>query len=210
MAAIDKTYTSDYNEYQKFLNWAKETTFTCPNGLKLYVYDYVYDYWTEEDMKETPRPVMNSPQTLDYFLIKYCPFEFVKERMREVYDDEFVNSVLNGTSEYDTFKYPEIGTKFTIVRGRHMKHKDYLWKFRKRKIYFDINVEYKEEHIWFNCKLKRFLLPDELGEIDTSWAECGRTVKSLIRHLRKVKLPKGSIIKTTGRYIGEDLLILVK
>lgn len=210
MAAIDKTYTSDYEEYQKFLKWAKETTFECPNGIKLYVYAYVYDYWTEENMKETPRPVMNTPQSLDYFLIKYCPFEFVQERMREVYSEEYVNSILNGTSEYDTFKYPEIGTKFTIVKGRFMKGKDYLWKFRKRKIYFSLEVEYNNQFLWYNPKINKFILPYELGIDMMSWAEKGRTIKSLIRHLRKLKLPKGAIIKAYGRYINEDLLILVK
>lgn len=210
MAAIDKTYTSDYEEYQKFLKWAKETTFECPNGIKLHVYDYVYDYWTKESMEKGEKPVMNTPQSLDYFLIKYCPFEFVQERMREVYNEEYVNSILNGTSEYDTFKYPEIGTKFTIVRGKFMKSKDYLWKFRKRKIYFSLEVEYNNYPLWYNPKINKFILPYELGIDIMSWVEKGRTIKSLIRHLRKLKLPKGAIIEAYGRYVNEDLLILVK
>lgn len=210
MAAIDKTYTSDYEEYQKFLKWAKETTFECPNGSKIYVYNYVYDYWTEEHMKEAPRPVMSSPWSLDYFLIKYCPFKFVQDRMREVYSEEYVNSVLNGTSEYDTFKYPEVGTKFTIVRGRWMTHKNYLWKFRGRKIHFDLDVEYNEQRLWYSPKINKFILPYELGLGTMSWATKGRTIKALIRHLRKLKLPKGAIIKATGRYVDEDLLILVR
>lgn len=210
MAAIDKTYTSDYEEYQKFLKWAKETTFECPNGTKIYVYNYVYDYWTEEHMKEAPRPVMNSPYSLDYFLIKYCPFKFVQDRMREVYSEEYVNSVLNGTSEYDTFKYPKVGTKFTIVRGKWMTHKNYLWKFRGRKIHFDLDVEYDETPLWYSPKINRFLLPNELGLGTMSWTTKGKTVKSLIRHLRKLKLPKGAIVRAAGRYVYEDLIILVK
>lgn len=210
MAAIDKTYTSDYNEYQKFLKWAKGTTFECPNGLKLYVYNYTYDGWTEENMKEMSRPVISSSQTLDYFLIKYCPFEFIQERMREVYDDKYVDSILNGTSKYDTFKYPEVGTKFTIVRGRWMKHKDYLWKFRGRKIKFDIDIEYDDYPLWYSSKINRFILPYELGDGNMSWAVTGRTIKSLIRKLRKLKLPKYSIVRATGRYVNEDLLILVR
>lgn len=210
MAAIDKTYLSDYEEYQKFLKWAKETTFKCPNGTKIYMYNYVYDYWSKEDMKETSRPVMNTPLALDYFLIKYCPFKFVQDEMREVYDKEYVNSIINGTSEYDTFKYPEVGTKFTIIRGRWMTYKNYLWKFRKRKIHFDLNVEYNKQHLRYSPEINKFILPYELGLGTMSWTTKGKTIKALIRHLRKLKLPKGAIITATGRYIDENLLILVK
>lgn len=210
MAAIDKTYLNNYKIYKVFLDWAKKTTYTCPNGLTYNVYDYTYPYWTEKSMKDQYRPVLISSYTLDYFLIKYCPFLFVQERLKEVYDEDYYWRVKNGYSEYDTFKYPEIGTHFTIVRGQHLKHKDYLWALNRRKMYFDITVEYNDSPLWYNSKLKRFLLPNELGDGDTNWSYKGRTVKSLLRHLRKMKLPRGAIITAKGRYINEDLLILVK
>lgn len=210
MACIDKTYLADYNVYQQFIEWAKNTTFVCPNGVKLNVIDSVYDYWSKEDMNERERPVLNSSHTLDYFLIKYCPFDFVQERMKGVYSEDFYESVKNGTSDYDTFVYPPIATKFVVVRGKHMKHKNYLWKLRQRKILFDIDVEYKDSLLWYNDEIHRFLLPSELGEMTQSFAYKARTIKALIRHLKKMKLPKGAIITARGRYIGEDLLILAK
>lgn len=210
MAAIDKTYLSNYKIYQQFIEWAKKTTFICPNGIKLRVIDSVYAYWTEKDMNAGERPVLNSSHTLDYFLIKYCPFDFVQERMKEVYDADFYESVKNGTSDYDTFVYPAIATKFVVVRGKYLKHKNYLWKLRKKIILFDIEVEYKNYPLWYNRELHRFLLPFELGEVGQSFAYETKTIKSLIRHLRKMKLPKGAIITARGRYIDEDLLILAK
>lgn len=167
MAGIDKTYLSDYEEYQKFLEWAKNKTYTCPNGTVIHVYNYVYNYWTKENMEVCERPVMNTPQSLDYFLIKDCPFEFIRERMREVYN-EFVDSVLNGTSEYDTFKYPEEKSKIKIVKRYYwMKHKNYLYRNqRRRKYYFFIDVYLGDYHLDYSSYIKRFLLPDELGILD--------------------------------------------
>lgn len=210
MAAIDKTYTNNFNEYQEFLNWAKTTTFTCPNGTKIYVYNYVYDFWTKEDFDEAPRPIMCSSFSLDYFLIKYCPFKFVQDRMLEVCGEEYYNSVKNGTSEYDKFKYPEIGTKFKIVRNSLFNHKNYLYKFRHHTNKFIFSIELDDVTLWYNKELKRYLMTYELGEYGASALRKAKTIKALIRVLRKLKLPKNSIVTAHGRYVGEELVIYVK
>lgn len=210
MATIDKTYLSDYYVYRQFIAWARETVYICPNGLKMRVSDYIYSHWTKENMEECERPVLNSPYSLDYFLIKNCPFKFVQDRLKEVYDRKYYESVLNGTSLYDTFVYPEIGTHFTILRGKNMKHKNYLWKLRDKTIYFFIEAEYNHRPLWYSDKLHRFIMPYELGEGNSSCAYKTRTIKSLLRHLRKMKLPKGAIVTAEGRFVGESLLILVR
>ena len=207
MAAIDKTYLSDYEEYQRFLEWAKNKTYTCPNGTVIHVYDYVYDYWTKESMEVCERPVINTPSSLDYFLIKDCPFEFIQERMRDVYDEEYIESVLNGTSDYDTFKYPEEKSRIKIVgTGYWLKHKDYLFKDQgKRKYYFFIDVDYKGDSLCYSSYIKRFLLPGELGLWTSSSCWKGRSIKALIRIIRKWNLPKDCEIIAQGRYIGERI-----
>lgn len=214
MAAIDKTYLSDYSVYQDFLNWAKKTTYTCPNGLEFKVYNYVYSNWPKGAMDKSPRPVLNSPQSLDYFLIKYCPFTFVQERMEEVYDKEYVESIRKGTSEYDTFKYPEISTHFKIIkRGESLKSKNYLWKlyFRKsHKQYFWIEGTLGSSYLHYNKDINRFILPGELGYWTCTGAYKARTIKALIRSLRKMKIPKGTIIEAYGRYTREKLTIIAK
>ena len=210
MAAIDKTYLNDFAVYQEFINWAKNTVYTCPNGVKLPVINYVLTYWTEEAMREKSRPVLCSSFTLDYFLIKYCPFEFVQSRLREVYSEQYYNDVLDGVSEYDKFVYPEIATKFTVVRGKNMKHKNYLWRLKGHKYKFFTRAEYNDTVLWYNDELKRFLLPDELGEPSCSHFYGSASVKSLIRKLRKMNIPKNTILECHARYVGENLLILAK
>lgn len=211
MAAIDKTYLSDYSVYQDFIKWAKDTVYVCPNGIKIPVISYVMDFWTKEDMDECERPVLSSPSSLDYFLIKYCPFEFVQERMIDVYDEKYVDDIKKGISHFDTFIYPEIGRHFVIERDKNFLHKDYLWKLRSgRRPKFSIHVRYNGSSLWYNHSIKRFLLPNELGTCNSNTCYKTRSIKSLLRMIRSFKLPKNSILTVRGRYVGEDMIIKVK
>lgn len=211
MAAIDKTYLSDYSVYQDFIKWAKDTVYVCPNGIRLPVIQYVLDYWTEEDMDKYERPVLISSYSLDYFLIKYCPFEFVQERMIDVYDEEYVNAIKSGLSRFDTFVYPEVGKRFVMYKSTNLRHKDYLWKLRSgRRPKFSIHVRYNGRTLWYNMSIKRFLLPDELGTWNSDTCYKASTIKSLLRKIRSFKLPKGSVLTVRGRYVGEDIVIKVK
>lgn len=216
MAAIDKTYCNDYPVYKEFIEWAKEAKFKTPSGEYLYVWNYVYSECSEDDMKRVGYvPVMNTPQYLDYFLIKYCPFDFVQNRMKEVYGNEYYESVKNGTSEYDKYKEPEIGTKFVVFRDRYMRHKDYLWRFKGRNNArkftnpFVIDVEYDGNPLWYSENLKRFVYPNELAEGTSSFCFGGKTVKALLRKLRRLRLPKGTFVRAYGRYVREEILVFV-
>ena len=87
MASIDKTYVSKYTDYKALKEWTEGVEFTAPNGIKFRPSEYIYE-WEESDFEPGHQlPVMNTPQGLDYFLIKHCPFEFVQNRMQEVYTD---------------------------------------------------------------------------------------------------------------------------
>jgi hypothetical protein len=47
--------------------------------------------------------------------------------------------------------------------------------------------------------------------IDNSCGLCNyKTIKSLMRNIRKWKLPKGSIVTAHGRYVGEEYEFLIK
>ena len=84
MAAIDKTYTSKWEEYKEYRDWAINQKFVCPNGDVVKPIDYLIK-WREEDFDGVhEKPIMNTPYTLDYFLIKHCPVKFVYDRLREV------------------------------------------------------------------------------------------------------------------------------
>lgn len=219
MAAIDKTYVTSYKDYTDYREWAVKHKFKCPNGMVLYPSDYIYE-WDESDFDgEREIPIMNTPQTLDYFLIKHCPLGFVQERMAIVYGEEYYNSVKNGTSVYDTFKSPKLGRKFKrINRGRFSRYNTLFPYYRyndkgKRtnaNSLFSIDVLYDGSCLWYNEEFDKFLLPYELGISTSSGARGCKTVKALMRKIRKWKLPIGAIVKVCGRYVGEEWEFRIK
>lgn len=210
MAGIDKTYVDNYDDWKRIVDWAKTAEFTCPNGLKLRAINYCYypdapeseiREWIE---KVESIPIMNTSQGLDYFLIKYCPIDVVQERMKEVYDEEYYNSVKNGASEYDIFTTEgKIGTRI-VIKNRKSRNNYFLRRVG------DIEVKYDGSYLDYNDELKRFLWPYELGYHTLDDFHKIKSVKSLIRRLRKMKLPKGAIIKVQGYYIHENLELIVK
>ena len=208
MAVIDKTYSNRKN-YIKFIDWAKDRYFTCPNGTKLYLNRYIY-YKSEDYLNSISDdkmfPILNTSCDVDYFLIKYCPFKFIQDRMLEVYNEEYVKEIVNGTSEYDLFKCPEPGKKLIIERGDLFKHKDYLYLHRK----FMIDCEYKGQSIYYSKQINNWLFPYELGEWNSSCYVFGRSVKALIRKVKSWKLPAGCVVKAYGRYVGEEIIIKIK
>lgn len=220
MAAIDKTYVSSFEEWKEVMDWARTAKFTCPNGMVLNVIDYCYNSdYTEEEIKEWLSeqgeiPVMNTSNELDYFLIKYCPIQLVQDRMRCVYSENYIESVLNGTSKYDKFVKPEVGKHFKCIKKP-------LWNYTLKwfnqyynkyfKGFYDVDVMYKGNYLWYNEICDCWKLDDELGYSTISGAtvRC-HSIKALVRKLKKWNLPVGAIVKVTGKYVGEECEFLVK
>jgi hypothetical protein len=88
-------------------------SFVCPNGDIIRPINYLFR-WNEEDFDgEKYLPIMNTPYSLDYFLIKHCPVKLVRKRMRQVYDDEYINSIENICNNY----IKEKNKKKCIIEG---------------------------------------------------------------------------------------------
>lgn len=220
MAALDKTYVSSFEEWKEVMDWARNAKFTCPNGDVIHIINYCYyPDSTEEEIKEwlseqDEIPVMNTPCEVDYFLIKYCPIQLIQDRMREVYQEDYIISVLNGTSKYDKFVRPEGGKHFKCIR-KPLYNYPYKWLNnhynRKFKGYYSINVFYKNNLIWYNWKGDYWKLDHELCVTSSSGAtvQC-QSIKALIRKFKKWNLPIGCKIRVCGRYVGEYCEFLVK
>lgn len=192
MAGIDKTYVKTWQEYQDLVNWLEQNQFKCPNGDVIGICHYG---WSKEDFDgERERPVLNTTQEEDYFLIKYCPLQFVQDRMKEVYDEEDYNSVKNGTSPYDTFtKEGRLGTgkiKLKKLRGRGKKYKYLYW------------TESLSYGLRYCTETNKWLWPYELGNWNTSTADRCHSIKALIRQIRKWQLPKGTGLRI---YCGTNI-----
>lgn len=228
MAAIDKTYVSSYEEWKEITDWAKKTSFKCPNGIILEVENYCYGHgMTEDEIREWISecgeiPVMNTPVELDYFLIKYCPIQLIQDRMRAVHSEEFINSVLSGTSEYDTFQRPEPGKHYKIIKKPRIKRalswfinrpnrKYSKWLSNeltiKRKGYYNVSIP----GYGYNEDYDSWVFPGELG-YSTVYGLVNtktRSLKALIRKIKSWNLPVGTRVEFSGRYQDEYGVMMI-
>lgn len=219
MAAIDKTYVSTFEEWKEIIDWARNKVYLCPNGIVFNVIDYCYypDY-SEDDIKEwlseSPQiPVMNTPTELDYFLIKDCPIKVIQDRLKEVYDEEFIKSILAGTSEFDTFVRPTPGKhlKF-IMKPKGQKpiswYNGYL--HRKMKGFYFVSVD-SRDFVGYNEKCDKWIMSGELGNITIGGfiSVYVHSLKALIRKIKSWKLPIGTRIWFEGYWVGEEGEIII-
>lgn len=207
MAIIDKTYAKTWEEFESLVEWAKDKEFICPNGMKLYPINYIYEYNKDYYEISYEFPVMNTPKYMDYFLIKECPLDFVQNRMKEVYDGDYIRNVLNGNSEFDTYKR-DIGTKVKIIKYSKFGNKGKLCEKKKRMKF--IEVDYLHCGLYYNEVYDYWISLDELGYYTSN--VCHKNInstKAMIRQIKKWKLPKGSVVIWSGRYVGNEFKFLV-
>lgn len=221
MAAIDKTYVKSYDEWKEIVDYAKNTVFKCPNGQELKLINYVYypdkqkseiDEWLSEACEI---PVLSTTCTVDYFLIKYCPIKLIQDRMKDVYGETYYNSVKNGTSEYDTFIRPEGGKHVKYLKRPKFKNtvkwfNSYTCKYIRGKYSMSVEGPNGEICIFYNESHDTWILPYELGEISSNIADTKcKSVKSVIRKIKKWNLPVGYKIYVYGKHYGEDFEMIV-
>ena len=216
MAGCDKIWASKYQDYLDMREWAKQNKFTCPNGMVIDPSEFFWRKFSKEDFDESEElAIMSSPNVLDYFLIKYCSLQFVQDYLKTNYPEEYIQSVLNGTSDYDRFVPPEKGSKVKLIyRGQKSNR---LSKFRHHKQKFIIDIAYKSNSLWYNRDYDKWFIfydretdTSELGIWTSSSAVCCHSIKALIRKIRKWNLPKGSIIEASGRWDCETYKFVVK
>ena len=155
-------------------------------------------------------PLLNTSHTEDYYLIKYCPLSFIQERMINVYGEDYINQIKNGTSLYDTCKR-NIATRVKIISKSKFGNKDFLYH-RKPTLGVDywVEVSHPKLHLTYNYRTDQWLIHGfELGD-EYGSNVCHKkikTKKSLIRHiLKKWKLPKGVTIKWRGCFVGDNII----
>lgn len=203
MAAIDKTYTNSWDEYKEYRDWCIGKKFTCPNGDVIRPIDYLKDL-TEEDFKSGHEiSIMSTPCSLDYFLIKHCPIKLIHDTLHRQYSEDYIRSVLEGTSKYDSFtKEGKVGTRLRMTKwpsdmkaNRPMGGGSWFVQLSNAGFHCDYDEE-KDRWTW----------PDELHATNgwTSDTAYVKTIKALKRKIIKWQLPKGTIIRAMGKYVGDD------
>lgn len=96
MASIDKIYGTD-EQYDIFYDWCLKHNKT----LLLYFYP-------KDDVIGNIRPITNTPVHVDIWLWNNCDLDFVKERLREMYDGE--PKIINNDDILDAIEEKIIAT----------------------------------------------------------------------------------------------------
>jgi hypothetical protein len=204
MAGIDKTYTNSYREYREFKNWADAQYVTFFNGHKVCVGDWVW-YREEEDFCVGEIPIMNSPSWLDVYLIQNCKIDFVLERMEGVYSKE----------NYEEMKKVDLSA---FPPSDFQRYRKIVIKRNKKTLFPIHNKPYLKGYKWnLQCNDRFWYHEDtkvwtQLGDYyphDTNTAHI-KSLKGVIRHLRKQHLPKGITFTVLGRYIGEIYTVFIQ
>lgn len=203
MASIDKTYTESYSDYMEFKKWADNQVVTFFDGTSVCIGGWVWDY-EETDFQNGEIPIMNTPVWLDAYLLQNCKIDFVLDRMKSVHCEDFVNNSKD-------INFSEIPKGWKKGRKIKIKHKLGRTKFSVHnkpyggKKYWWLQ---SDDDIGFNSYTKTWSSEEFFYPHNTNTMYV-RSVKSLIRYLRKQNLPYGVSFTLIGRYVGEEYTVYI-
>ena len=204
MAGIDKTYTSSYKDYKEFKDWADRQTLTFFNGYKVCIGDWVWKYEKEDFDGNKEKPIMNTPTWLDIYLIQNCKSDFVLDRMKSVYTDESYKEFQTIDLTAKPPKEFQQNRKIIIKKSDRTKFPLHSKPYDSKTMWWlqcDNDFSYHEE-------TKTWASYDSYYPHNTNTSHI-KSVKGVVRHLRKQYLPKGITFRLIGRYVGEDYIIVI-
>lgn len=253
MAAIDKIYLNNWEEYSQFKEWCKEQPpLEDKYGIKIPLTEFIFSY-SKENWKNG-RPVCNCPYYVDAYIIRNCPFDFVQKELMLNYGhwsqekiDEAYECVTNRTeknkdfytwlseddfkivdgvvimpnlekSDYQKIKDGELyATPYTnreYVIGKHfkcVKHPIYYFNtpFKTKRWFIDVILP-TNGFMWYHENHNSWDFSDEFVVSDwaSSTAFC-KTIKALKRQIIKWKLPVGTQVRATGKYISDTYEFII-
>lgn len=203
MAAIDKIYITSIEQYREYKKWCDSIPYQCDSiGNLWHPSEFIY-LGTEREYiiglrhnKEIP--LCNNPSYVDVFLIRNCPIEFIQNRLKEQYGDEY-DCILNYTSMYDTYK-PTISTKFKVIKKPSFNCRDGYWS---------VEVDSKDAYWRYSEEKHCWKTNSDLCYCDSNSVYYKHIdLRKIRRLIKKWKLPVGTTIKFSGFYIGQDYIIV--
>lgn len=220
MAAIDKCYVDNWDDYKAFVDWAAGKTYVTPRGVRIRVSNYIFD-WYEESFDGGELPIFNSPTHLDNYLYHNCPLQFIQDWLADRYSGE---GYCKGYPEeiHDELKVPDYEpcTKVKVMKKGRWGGKPYRYHrsgYSKKAGFWWVDAEQLDADgeyaggLWYNDNHDFWILPYENDSWTCSSMHTTVSVRSIIRLiLKKWKLPKNVRIRISGRAVGDDWILLTK
>lgn len=216
MAAIDKCYVDNYQDYLDFKNWCENKSFVTPRGNKINLKNIYFEYKKEDFENGEERPIFNTPTYIDNYLYHNCPLKFIQDWIQDRY---FIKGYRKGDPEdvQKELKLPEykpckrvkvlkrgLGNLPWKQRSSYTNKKFGIW-------WIDVKPEKEYGFFRYNEKKDYWLLPNE-EDVWTISSCCSRSsVKAIIRKILKVwKLPKNCIVTIKGRLVNDEWILRTK
>lgn len=252
MAYIDKTYIVDYQQFIEVRDWCKGKIVETDNGLKYHAENFLIDKdmteeyfnnWKNEIIENRMRtygetyekayknaeiPLWNTPFYFDRWLIKNCPIQFIQDRLKYQYDDEY-EQIKNGTSSYDTYERNGLGKNFhyKVIKKPNWKPRynfPYIDRFNNDKYYKEnqkpwwlITIEDAKTvnpiSWWVNTEHNYWTCSEEGLPFNSNMMDIKRknlNIHAIIRMIKKWDLPDGSQVRVLNRYFNYGWIINIK
>lgn len=203
MAAIDKIYITSIEQYREYKKWCDSVPYQHDSiGNLWHPSEFMYPGTEREYIiglrhnKEIA--LCNNPDYVDVFLIRNCPIEFIQNRLKEQYGDEY-NHILNYTSMYDTYK-PTISTKFKIVTKPSVNYRIGYWS---------VEVESMGTYLRYSEKKHCWKTNFDLCYCDSYYVHYKHIdLRKIRRLIKKWGLPVGTTVHFIGPCVGQDYIIV--
>jgi len=217
MAGIERIYVNNYKNYKEFCEWAKNQIITFFDGFKVQLTDYIYEH-SEEDFDGRELSLMRTPTYVDVYLLKHCPFKFVIDQLYKVYSKESIEEL----KQIDLSKPPQEpfyrkNRKIIIIPYKgscKLKNKPQKYNY---KVEFNGRIISEKIKRWCLTSISNMMynsitntwIDSSLNNYPTySFSKDYKTIKSLVRHLRKQYLPQGHLFDLYGKYLNETYKII--
>lgn len=206
-------------------NWECHPIFSAPCYVDAYVirncpFDFIqkelmvnYGHWSQERIKSYYEDVKNWNSEEE------CPYWAKLEDFVTLEDGTMTIKGLE-ESDYSKIKrgylYSSPLTDCHYTVGKHFKctkHPIYMYNtpYGCKSWFIDIIVPDKLPYMWYHREYNSWDFGDEFVYSDwhSSTAHC-KTIKALKRLMIKWKLPVGTIVRATGRYINDNYEFIIK
>ena len=212
MAAIDKIYVKTWEEYSQFRDWCKsqpklKDVYGNEESITTYLYKYHEDDWVED----RERPIFMAPYYVDAYVIRNCPLNFIQNELNINYGN-YYEEIKNGK----LYSSPATSCKYEV--GKHFKCITHPARFYNKPLgckrwFVDIEAPdgLEQRYMWYHEDTDTWNFADEY--VISRWSSSNafvKTVKGLKRKIIKWKLPVGTKVRLTDRYVGDDYEFIVK
>ncbi len=196
MAAIDKIYVKNNEQYKLFADWINTQPplkdkygRDCYLSDKLRTLDYPLDIQHEH-------PVFIGDEYEDAYIIRNCPFDFIQDRLKVMYGDSY-DDIKEGrecTSPSEDRDY-EVGHHFKLLKKERGN-----WRTTPKKYDVEVRLDTYERMCYCNGNDTWNFWGDYIHYDENDYGDCRfGSIKAIMRRIPKWKLPAGAIVRVNGR-----------